>query len=334
MPFSYTKTSVITKLPTVIEKLGLDADEVLEKVGIQKNDFTSGNSIIPTTKILEIVKDVKAQSGCEHIGLLLGGELTEENIGAPVELSKTCPTFGDALREGFKYVHLNTQLLQRELHTDGKLSYMVSILNLPSDEIIPEAIQVAVAANWTITNMVADGLWHPRLVCFTFDTPSDKKAYTNFFQLPIQFGADFNGIAFDTDDLDIPLKGNNTNQHDMWLDYIHKLDDPANKDFISGIKLILRKQISNGKCSIDTISAYLPYERRTLQRKLEKYGTSYQQLLDEVRFEKAVELLKTSDMGIARIADILGYKNPSVFSKAFKKQCNLSPANWKKENLK
>ena len=58
---------------------------------------------------------------------------------------------------------------------------------------------------------------------------------------------------------------------------------------------------------------------RTVQRKLAISGVNYSTLLDQLRFEKARDLLKESDVNMLEITLLLGYENASTFSRAFKK---------------
>jgi transcriptional regulator GlxA family with amidase domain len=57
--------------------------------------------------------------------------------------------------------------------------------------------------------------------------------------------------------------------------------------------------------------------RRTLSRHLRAQGLTFQQVLDETRFETACQLLDTTRVPLTEIAALLGYAESSVFSRAF-----------------
>jgi len=69
--------------------------------------------------------------------------------------------------------------------------------------------------------------------------------------------------------------------------------------------------------------------RCTLSRHLKELGTSFQNLLDEVRFEIARQLLEDSRMEIIQIAALLGYSNASAFTRAFRRWSSTTPAEWR-----
>jgi AraC-like DNA-binding protein len=52
-------------------------------------------------------------------------------------------------------------------------------------------------------------------------------------------------------------------------------------------------------------------------------------LLRDVRLELAETLLKQSDLSMTEIADRLGYKELSAFSRAFKAHCGMAPKTFR-----
>lgn len=68
---------------------------------------------------------------------------------------------------------------------------------------------------------------------------------------------------------------------------------------------------------------------RTFMRHLQAEGTSFQQLLDEVRQERACWLLEHTDTTVEEIAHALGYEDASNFSRTFKRWCGKTPREYK-----
>jgi len=76
---------------------------------------------------------------------------------------------------------------------------------------------------------------------------------------------------------------------------------------------------------LDQMAKDLYMSNRTLIRKLKAQGTSYQMLLDDVRQELAVWYLRRSDMPVEAIAERLGYRDTSNFSRTCKRWFGLTP---------
>jgi len=69
---------------------------------------------------------------------------------------------------------------------------------------------------------------------------------------------------------------------------------------------------------------------RTLRRKLSEEQSSFQSVLDDVRFEKAKHWLSDSQLSIELIALKLGYQEAAAFNHAFKRWSAQSPSQFRK----
>lgn len=87
---------------------------------------------------------------------------------------------------------------------------------------------------------------------------------------------------------------------------------------------LLRNAVSG-----DYAAQHLHLHRRTLNRRLKEAGTTFRQVLDQVRFELAREMLSDPSLHIADIAARLGYRMPSTFTRAFRRWSGSSPAHWR-----
>ena len=68
---------------------------------------------------------------------------------------------------------------------------------------------------------------------------------------------------------------------------------------------------------------------RTLRRHLQELGTHYQELLDELRFERAKTLLGQEDWPICRIAEYLGFSETASFRHAFQRWSGVPPSRFR-----
>ena len=60
------------------------------------------------------------------------------------------------------------------------------------------------------------------------------------------------------------------------------------------------------------------------------FGKPPRKYLTSIRVKKARELLESTDYGVGEIGNIVGYDNPLYFSRIFKKQTGISPAEYRK----
>lgn len=69
-----------------------------------------------------------------------------------------------------------------------------------------------------------------------------------------------------------------------------------------------------------------------ITRKMKQYtGTTPWQYVQQVRIDRAKELLISTDYTLAYIANTVGYSDLSLFFKAFKKSTGIAPGEWRKQ---
>jgi AraC-like DNA-binding protein len=99
-----------------------------------------------------------------------------------------------------------------------------------------------------------------------------------------------------------------------------------------GVAATVRSRLINQPArppSMDTIANELHIDTRTLRRHLERDGTSYRALLDEVRDTLAVEMLTTTGLTVTEIAARLGYAEPASFTHAFTRWRGVPPSQYR-----
>jgi AraC-like DNA-binding protein len=86
---------------------------------------------------------------------------------------------------------------------------------------------------------------------------------------------------------------------------------------LDDVRLALSRSMSGERPSVDKIAKDLGMSGRTLQRKLESLGATYQGVLDEVRQKSARHLLSKTDIDPEEVAFLLGFEELNSFTRAF-----------------
>jgi AraC-like DNA-binding protein len=74
------------------------------------------------------------------------------------------------------------------------------------------------------------------------------------------------------------------------------------------------------------IAADLGMSERTMRRRLEREQTTFRRIREQVRLERALQLLQTTTQTIKEIANEVGYSEVNAFRRAFKCWCGESPS--------
>lgn len=81
--------------------------------------------------------------------------------------------------------------------------------------------------------------------------------------------------------------------------------------------------------SAGALAELLNVSARTLHRQLKEEGASLQQLKDEVRCERAKDLLHRTQRPIKQVAAAVGFVNAKSFARAFREWTGKSPAQFR-----
>lgn len=103
----------------------------------------------------------------------------------------------------------------------------------------------------------------------------------------------------------------------------------ADYSISSELKLIIKKELHSGIASLEYCASELHMTTRTLTRKLKEEATSYQQIKDVIRRDKAISLLTQKYIAINEVGERIGYSDPAVFSRAFKNWTGKTPRSFR-----
>lgn len=105
---------------------------------------------------------------------------------------------------------------------------------------------------------------------------------------------------------------------------------PSN-DLIDQVKRRIQLLLGSGDMSEERVAVPLNISPRHLRRKLSQEGTSYEQLVDEVRKEAAIRMIGQGELSLTSIAYELGFLDPSSFTRAFRRWTDMSPTAFRRQ---
>jgi AraC-like DNA-binding protein len=90
----------------------------------------------------------------------------------------------------------------------------------------------------------------------------------------------------------------------------------------------IRETLPAGDVRVNAIAKRLAMSPRTLHRRLQAEGLSYQQLLDDTRCEMASRDLLRGGQSVREVGQRIGFNNVSAFSRAFKAWTGCTPVEF------
>ena len=166
---------------------------------------------------------------------------------------------------------------------------------------------------------------------FPFPAPAHADAFRHMFPGgPLRFDAPQASIQFDARYLTLPLRRDEKALRQMLQRALPLTVLQYRRDrlLVQQVRQALVAHPEQAH-SADGLAELLHMSSRTLHRQLKEEGASLQQLKDEVRCERAKDLLYRSSKPVKQVAAATGFMNEKSFLRAFKAWTGMSPAEFR-----
>jgi AraC-like DNA-binding protein len=174
---------------------------------------------------------------------------------------------------------------------------------------------------------------------FAFARPAHAAAYDVLFPAPVSFDALRTQVRFDARYLALPLQRDEAALQLMLKNALPLTVRSYRRDrlLVQRVRqLLLGAGMGGGPSarlpthSADSLAHALHLSPRTLHRQLREEGATLQGLKDEVRRQRATELLHRSERPIKQVAQAAGFLNEKSFIRAFRGWMGQSPADFRR----
>lgn len=316
------RVGLLTEVPALLREFGVKTSEVLASAGLDADALDILENRIAFVAAGRLLHQCVERTGCEHFALLVGQRARLSHLGLLGRLVRHSPTLGEAIRTFSVYQQLDSEGMAKFLIEQDDAAILGNIVYQPGVEFVEQIYDVDVAGTLSIIRELCGAHWRPERVLFSHAKPTDARPYRGFFQAPCRFDAERTALVFPAIMLERRLPNADPQQ-------FRKLEAQARTRDGSGLVFKLRRTLGTlllaKATSGDEVARLLSMHRRTLNRRLRAEGTTFQELLDEVRFAAACQLLDTARIPVTEIASSLGYSETSAFSRAFRRWSGATP---------
>jgi AraC-like DNA-binding protein len=285
--------------------------------------------------ILSFLESAARVSGDDCFGLEFGAQLPVQDLDVLGYVMLHSPTLGAGFENTCRYYAVQ-QTLGRLVLTRGAVNAQLTYeLPVPRGVRTGQLIDVIFAVLTRYARQATGKpRWSPRQVRFTHPAPSNPLRFERFFRASARFGQPVNALLFRRTDLDLPLESPDPGLLPILerhaRDLLARL--PRSGTFADTARRLVAELLGTGNVAIETVAARLHMTPRSLQRRLQEDGSSYQQLLAETRLALAQRYLDTRTLPLTEVAFLLGYSELSAFSRAFRRWTGQSPLRFRRRH--
>ena len=316
---------------TKLEELGVRASEVLRRAGLPQAFADQPRVLLNTEELFALWRAVGEVSSNPMIGLQLGTENRTERFH-PIGLADlSSENFGAAIDRMARYKQLTCpeEILQEKDDEEWSIQFRW----LLADEVEPPVL-IECAFAWVLsTARHGTGTrLSPLRVEFMQPRPH-VKTIERHFGCPVICGGRRNAMVFRASDTERPFVTRNAELLAMLAPQFEEELKQENKDehFAERVRLAIQQKLTGRRPTIEDIADTLHVSSRTLQRRLQDEGSSFQRVLDEARHHLARHYLNNSCLELNEAAYLLGYEDGNSFVRAFRTWEGVPPARWREQ---
>lgn len=303
-------------------------DSLLAGSGIQARDLASADSRITRTQELQVCANALALRA--DLGLVLGQRLHVSSYGLLGYAALSSATFGDAWRLLLQYPALLGTYFKLDLSVEGELAWVSASEYRHAPALEQFNVEMCLASLRLIGSELLGQSLTLAAAQFSYARPAYAEHYAASFACALQFGAARNAFAFPAEWLHrrLPLADPVTCQEVLARCRKQNTEFTTRQAWLQRVRAELANHLAEPP-GLEALAQQMHCSPRTLRRHLQELGTHYQELLDELRFERAKTLLGQQDWSICRIAEELGFSESASFRHAFQRWSGVAPSRFR-----
>jgi AraC-like DNA-binding protein len=326
-PAAATPMAFIRYMLLAYEKAGQDPAEALRAARITPREARQTDARITAAQMEAFSAMAMQQLDDEALGGF-SRRLPWGSYGMLCRASITAPDLGVALKRWCRHHRLLTDDVRFTLDVQGDVA-CVGIDETPGPDarlrdfsLLTLLRNVHGFACWAIDSRIP-----VHEATFPHAPPRHHAAYALMFPGPVRFDAPRASLSFAAPYLALPLRRDERALRQMLQRALLLTVLQYRRDRLLVVRV---RELLPRHGTADALARALHMSTRTLHRQLKEEGASLQALKDEVRRERASELLLRTAQPLKQIARAAGFRNEKSFGRAFRGWTGAAPGEWRR----
>lgn len=309
---------------------GADRKTLLDRSGIAPEELTDYDGRIGASRYLALMRAGQALTGEPALALLFGEAVDLSQMSILGLICRASPTMLDAFRQMNRFGQLVMEASHAgsgdrfELHRRNGDLWLVDNRRITPGW--PETVETTFALMICGTRAFGDTPFVLQAEV-THPAPSYAKEYERVFRAPVRFEAEWNALRIDERWLTHRVAAAPEYVFGILSEHAKEMLDrlERSRTFRGRVESILMPVLHTGTADLPFTAAELGLGQRTLSRKLGAEGTSFVEVLDDLRHSLARHYMDGGKVSISETAYLVGFSDPAAFSRAFKRWTGKSP---------
>lgn len=314
---------------------GADPDELARRSGVRPADLEDLDARIPLHAYVALNGAAKDLCGSSSLPLRLGAANDFREISIVGLICYAAATMGEGLQELNRYGRLAMEVDVPAGASRFQLVPRDDGLWLVDTRLDPNAFPDLTESTWS--RFICETARHfpdapfAKAVHVTHAPPAHAAECEALWKVPVTFGAAWNAIRIDPSWLNIPLHNPSRYAFGVLSEHADRLlaQLEASKTTRGRVEALLLPILHKGDIGMEQVAARLGVSRQALYRQLKQEGATFEAVVDGLRHTLALHYLNGRKVSVNEAAYLVGFSEPSAFSRAFKRWTGSSPGRLK-----
>ena len=334
-----TKSSSLVRAGTLAgyvefaRSLRLDAAGLLRSAGLHRFDLSDVDAFIPASAVTELLERSAVTAGIEDFGLRLATIRNLAHIGPVGLLVREEPTIGHAIRAAETYLGRYSDAIDFRLYEHATVAVLRVQYLAATQGHTRQATELLVGTVHRVINALAGRAWAAESISFAHPAPALRTIHESFFRTRILFDNNFNGFILRAADLSAPIRTAEMAMPHYMKQFVEEMVAQPAVTIDATVRQLVFSLLPTGRCSSMAIADHLGVDRKTVTRRLAARGTTYSEILNDVRIELARRHIRTSQRSLTETAQLLGFSGLATFSRWFGVEFGMSATSWRRVDV-
>ncbi len=320
------RARALTGFADMVRSAGGDPEKMLQAAGLDPVLLDNPEASLSLERMGGLLKQAGLELELPDFGLRLAQYQDISVVGAIAMIALHSTTFGAAMHSLARHWSYHTPGGFLTVFIDSQHMEVRYELVIRDEEARRHAMELSFAVLLRFLRIYTPQAITQTRITFRHEQALDGRLYRKHFHCPASFAQERNAVVLPLGLATEPLADNANEELRVVAErYIQSVVRRFPLDLGNQVRTLIERQLANGMVSINKIAAQLNFHPRTLQRRLAAQGLSFDRLLDDLRRERAQELLGQQAIPLSQVGDLLGYGQQSTFIQACHRWFGMPP---------
>jgi AraC-like DNA-binding protein len=316
-----------------IRASGIDLAPLLSKAGLTVEQIDNPGARLKVQNQIRFLELAADSLQDDLLGFHLARDFDLREIGLLYYVLASSKTLSDAIHNAERYSRISNEGISLQFSGKGETAIALSYVGVErrADRHQIEfwlTSMVRLCRQLTNRRLIPSRV---RVVHRRSMTPDELKS---FLGCGIEYGCDVDDVAFSESAKLLPIVSADRYLNELLTAYCgevleHRGQNPGG--LRSNLENEIAQLLPHGDVRAEDIARRMGMSHRTLARRLSAERWSFAGILDELKADLAKRYLRDDDLPISNIAWLLGYREGSAFTHAFKRWTGVTPRQFRAE---